>query len=269
MDLLELIKLVIRRWYVALPLLLVATTTTLWTATHMQPEYRASSQVLLVPPALSADTDNLGVTRINPWLGPGLKNVARSLVVSLQAGGAAVIIAGKNLSKSYTVTADPYLPIINLAAVGHTEDMAIQTVAELTELVKQSVLQLQVRYKVPEIERITTQVIDEPSLISTQSNTFKRVVGGFALAGLLITLALTIAFDSYMRRGRHRLAEAANAVVAEVPGYGSPGQSLATAGPPPDRPPVLAGVQGAPANNDQTMIIPAQPKAPASGEGTS
>lgn len=274
MDLLELIRLVFRRWYVALPLLLVAMTTTVYTATHMQPEYRASSQVLLVPPALSADTDHLGVTRINPWLGPGLRNVAKSLVVSLQQGGAAIIIAGKNLSPSFTVTVDPYLPIISLAAVGRTEEQAVGTVTELTELVKQSVYQLQVRYKVPTVEYITTQVIDEPSLISTQTNTNKRVIGGFGAAGLLITLAVTIAVDAYLRRGRHKLAAAAGAMAAEVPGAGPggrPGHPLAPYGAAPDQTAVLApvGVQGAAPNDDQTQIIPAQRQgAPASGEGT-
>ena len=81
------------------------------------------------------------------------------------------------------MTVDPYLPIISLAAVGRTEDQAVGTARELTELVKQSVYQLQVKYKVPAVEYITTQVIDEPSLISTQTNTNKRVIGGFGAAG--------------------------------------------------------------------------------------
>ena len=271
MDLLELSKLVFRRWYVALPLLLVAMAATLFTATHIQPEYRADSDVLLVPPALSADTDHLGTTRLNPWLGPGLRNVAKSLVVSLQQGAAADVIAGRGLSKSYTVTLDETLPIINLAAVGRTPAEAIATVQQLADLVKASVLQMQVVYKVPEVERISTHLIDAPSLVSTQTNTFKRVVGAFGVSGLLITFALTIAYDSRRRRN-DPLPQPA--VAADLPPGPPPGQQVAVRNGSADSDMTavlnLADVRGAPANNDQTTIIPVQSHAaPSSGEDKS
>src|SRR5262245_15466373 len=66
MDLWDVIKIMGRRWYVALPMLLIAAVGGAYTVAKTDPDYVATTSMILLPPVQRADAPTRSAT-VNPW----------------------------------------------------------------------------------------------------------------------------------------------------------------------------------------------------------
>jgi capsular polysaccharide biosynthesis protein len=203
-DLWDLIKLLFRRWYVAIPLLLLTVAGAVWTATNVNPEYKAEGHVQLIPPVIGPGDPSLQGKPTNPWAALGQDSAGQAIVVMLQQKAVADEIASNGLSKNYTLTMDDEWPIINIEVVGTSPQQATNTVQHLFVRIQQNVASQQVKFQVPKNQQISTQALDSGASATTERAKIIRALIVVVAVGMLLTIALTVSIDALIRRSARR-----------------------------------------------------------------
>lgn len=210
MDLWDLTKMLWRRWYAAVPLLLVSLTLVLLSTKSVKPDYDAAGHVLLIPAATTV-TDpnkpaNVGKVR-NPWEDLGLLALGQAAVIKIQDQKTLDTLAAQGLSSTVTLTVSYPTPLVSIEAVGTSPAQATATVQYIMKLLDQEVAASQRQYGVQTADMITTLPLDKGDNVKIITSKVKRVVVVAAGTGLLITAAGTITLDVLLRRRtRKRLA---------------------------------------------------------------
>ncbi|GAA1749472.1 hypothetical protein [Luedemannella helvata] len=233
MDLLAISKMMFRRWYVAMPLLVLTVVATLLTAAVVKVEYKALGHVLVVPPTVELRTDQQ-VRQVNPWNDLGAQALGQAVVVTLTQKSVQDDFVAQGLSKNYKVLVDQEWPIINIEVVGATRQQATSTVQQLFSLINTNITAQQDRYKVAKNQRYTAQNLDSGNLVTPESGKLKRAIIVVVAAGLILMVSATLGLDAFLRRrARRRMGDAA--VAAGPPpargwGAASSAAALPTAG---------------------------------------
>lgn len=209
MDLLAISKMMFRRWYVAMPLLVLTVVATLLTTATVKVEYKALGHVLLVPPTVEVRTDQQ-IRKVNPWNDLGAQSLAQAIVVGLTQKSVADDFVAQGLSKNYKVLVDEEWPIINIEVTGATRQQATSTVQQLFSLINTGVTAQQDRYQVAKNQRFTAQNLDSGNLVTPESGKLKRAVIVVVAVGLILMVSATLGLDAYLRRrARRRMGDAA------------------------------------------------------------
>jgi hypothetical protein len=205
-DLWDLTRLMVRRWYVALPLLLLSAVGGIMFVRSVPPDYKAVGDLQMIPPRNTANQDpNRRVN--NPWLDLGyaaLGNASMLKVTGDPSGLKQLKDAG--LSDSVTITIADRTPLLEVEVVGNSAEQATATVREVIKRLNDDISAEQAFYHVESQDTITTLVLKDgsnPDLVTTKS---KRILVVAIGVGLMLTVAGTIAFDAVMRRRSRRQA---------------------------------------------------------------
>ena len=208
MDLWDLTKVLLRRWYIAVPMLLVSVGAVAFTSLSVKPDYSASGSLLLIPPAV-ATSDTAGATGShvkNPWEDLGYNALGRAAMIKVQNHDVLEELVAEGYTDSFTVAIEDRSPLLSVAAVGHTAAQASGTVAKVISLLQADVIAEQKQYGVPQAQQITTLVLDKGDNVTTVTSTVKRVLIAAAGVGLLVTSGATIGIDALLRRRARRRA---------------------------------------------------------------
>ena len=206
MDFWDLTRLVFQRWYVSVPMLLLTIGGAVGTVTSVEPDYIATAHVQLVPPATTLQTPvNTSKTTPtssprNPWLDLGLGALSAAGSVTVQDQEVVKQLEAAHLSNNFTVTASNQVPLVTFEAVGNSKLQATQTVDFLTQTFDRNVVALQDSYGAPKTEKISTRRLDLGSNVTESTSKVKRALVAVAGAGVLLTAALTIGLDAFLRR---------------------------------------------------------------------
>ena len=210
MDLLDLLKLVVRRWYVAVPIVIVTLAAAVALGSAIQPEYKTAATVILVPPTTSQAPAANGATPApgNPWLRIGETAMAQAVQISASSGEAREKVVAAGGDSSYEITLVTRSSIMTVEIASDTSAKALATVEAVTKLINDEVVAQQAKYKPKAGEEITTQVLD-PGLNVTpsRSNVLRAQIVVLAI-GLLFMAAGVVAYDAIARR---RLTKQVNA----------------------------------------------------------
>jgi hypothetical protein len=203
MDLLDLLKLMFRRWYVAAPIVALTVGAALALGASIQPEYKTSAAVLLVPPTVSvpAPAPNAPPQPGNPWLRVGEGAMAQAVQISVSAHDARTKIVAAGGDSGYEVSVINRSSILTMDITAGTRASALATVTELTKLVKDVVASKQAEYRPRAGEQITTEVLDPGENITPSRSNVLRAQIVVGVIGLLLAAALTVLFDAIARRG--------------------------------------------------------------------
>jgi hypothetical protein len=198
-DFWDLTKLMVRRWRIALPLLVLTIVAVVIVGLTARSDYRATSHVSLVPP-VQADE---GVARShNPWLNTSLSSLAAAAIITVQSKSVADGLAASGFSRSYTLTlAGPSEPIVTIEVVAPTQAKAIGTARELARLLDQSVASIQTDSDISGRDLITTLRIPGDTVEASSTAVVRAMITVGAL-GVLVTAATTIGADALIRRRR-------------------------------------------------------------------
>jgi hypothetical protein len=208
-DFWDLTKLLVRRWYVALPMLLISVVLTVLTVGQVKPDYVATSYVQLVAPVQGATKPGqASPEQRNPWLGQGLQTLGNAAIITVLDQTVVRELKAAGLSDSYTVEMGGTTPMISFEVVGSTEGQARETAEALVERFDQSVAKLQSDERVTAADAIRTRRLDQGTNVEESDSKVKRALVAVAGAGLLLTAAVTIGLDAWLRRRRRRRAEA-------------------------------------------------------------
>ncbi|GLY05273.1 hypothetical protein [Actinoplanes sp. NBRC 101535] len=227
MDFWDLTKLMFRRWYVSVPALLIAVAVTLFVATRVEPDYVATSYVQLVPPAITPKAaDETKASARNPWLDLGLASLTKAGMIATQDQRNVKALKSAGFSDDFTITQDPQLPILTVEVIGDTEVQSTQTSEQLIKRFTESVAALQDEYGAPGEQMITVRRLDLGDNVEESTSKVKRALIAVAGVGVLLTVALTVAIDAWIRHRRKRPASGEPAPEPPSPAEG-PGEKTA------------------------------------------
>jgi len=190
MDLWTAAKILVRRWYVTLPVLLLGIAATMATDARLDPTYQASGSVVLVPPAVSNVSLPYG----------GIRNTTEVLERRLLSTSVVVSLQAQGFSPRYTVENERDYPILNVVAEADTPALAAATVSQIFNEGTQQLARLQEDLGYPPDERIAVNVLVAPEGAATLNRARTRAL--FALGILTIAAAAIAALivESVARR---------------------------------------------------------------------
>jgi hypothetical protein len=218
-DLWDLTKLLFRRWYIAVPLLVVSLAAVALTSRSLQPDYSASGHLQLIPPRAAAQQANGTTNRTpNPWMDLGYQALGQALIIKITDKNVLESLTNNGYSENFAITMDTRSPLLTIQVVAHNAIQATGTVRQVMQQLEDMVKSEQTQYGVAQQDSITTLRLDDGSAVTTVTSKVKRVLivaGGVAL---LFTAAFTIGVDAYLRRRKRRASaltvdEAADQVV--------------------------------------------------------
>jgi capsular polysaccharide biosynthesis protein len=236
-DFWDLTKLLARRWMVAVPMLILSVALTWLTFTHVKPNYVATAYVQLVPPVLGATNPGQATPeQRNPWLGLGLQTIGNAANVTVLDHTFIQQLDAAGFSDTFTSTMDPSTPLITIEVVGHTKQQARETADLIVKRFTEGVVTLQSALGVSPADSINARRLDLGTNVEKSDSKVKRALVAVAGVGLLMTAAVTVGVDAWLRRRRVR-AEAAKPEVPTKPS--TPKQAFDARRPRPD----MAGIR--------------------------
>lgn len=206
MDLWDLTKLLFRRWYFALPLLLVTIATVYVTAQTVKPDYRGLGYLQMIPPPGSSQPQNANAKPRphNPWMDLGYEALGTAVLLKVTGKETLERFANGGLTDNVVVELSRNGTLFEIEAVGSAPEQVTATIREVIRLLSAQIATSQQEYRVLPEDTITTNVVNDGGNIEVVTTKQKRVLIVAAGLGVLLTAAATIALDALLRRLRRQ-----------------------------------------------------------------
>lgn len=208
MDLLDLIKLIFRRWYVTTPIIALTITAAVGVGAAIQPEYRSTVAIVLVPPTgATPDSEAVPTGQSgNPWAKIGVGAMAQAVQIAASSHDARERVRAVGGDPDYTVELVSRSSILAIEVAADSAGTALATVAGVTDLIDNEVARRQARYQASPGEQITTQVLDPGRNVEPSRSNVLRLQIVVVGLGLLLAAAAAVCYDAAARhlaaRGR-------------------------------------------------------------------
>jgi hypothetical protein len=219
-DFWDVTKLIFRRWYIALPLLLASIGATAYTWVTVKPDYALTSYIQMVPPtSADASANNSkgaepGVPR-NPWTELGLGSLSQASQYSTQDQTFLDQLSAGGHSINFSIVMGYPSPIATIEVIAPTRQEAETTMNLIIKKYEDTTKSLQGQYGVRQQDMITTQRLDQGENIKRSGGKVKRAIVAVAGVGVLLSAGLTIAFDAIVRRRKRARSKGAAALVGD------------------------------------------------------
>ncbi len=209
-DFWELTKLLFRRWYFSVPMLLLSVAATLFAGASVKPDYDAKLHLQLIPPLSATDAPGVKTQPRNPWVELGIESIGNAAIIAV--GDKAVLdnLVKDGYTDNIVVTMDNRTPVITVEAIGSSPKQATESAHAMAKIVDQNVLSLQKAYGAPQGQLITTRSLDTGDNVEKVTSKVKRALAVIGGVGLLLTSAVTIGLDALLRGRARRRALAAD-----------------------------------------------------------
>jgi len=222
-DVWEATRVLLRRWWVVVPVLLVTALFALRLSERVQPEYSASATlVMLAPFRTNGET---GVATSNPFLNfsGALTTTAYVIQSALDRDEVRLQIAREGLASNYTVGPETRgtqgdvrsTPLVLVSVTTGAPGQATATVNRVVELFQAELKTRQSSLGTPRNETITSQVISPAVRATAAGSGGRRVLYSVGALGLLAAALVAFAVDAmivrYTARNASRLASRAAA----------------------------------------------------------
>ncbi|WP_250034295.1 hypothetical protein [Paractinoplanes maris] len=230
MDFWDLTKVLLRRWYLTVPFLLLTAFAAYWTGSTIKPDYVATSYVQVVPPTapevpLTDPAKRKDLGPVNPWLSLGFKSLGQAAVLTVSDTAVLKQLEAQGLSDTVVITIDDQSPVITVEAVGTTKEQAGATTEEVVKRLGGAVQELQAEYGAKKTSYATTRRLDQGVNIEEKNSKVKRALVAVLGAGVLFSTAVTIGVDALLRRRTRRIGAQAEAGSEPAPVSGPPAAS--------------------------------------------
>ena len=197
------VRVVIRRWYVVLPALLVTLLIEMFVASSVAPSYKVESSLLLLPPVGVAQTNTTTTTVTNPFAALPLSSVTGVLSQKLLAPETSQAVADAGLTGKYTaVPRIDNTPVIDLTAEGKTADAARQE-ADLIETLAGKQLADWQSTSV-KANRVTMRVLIAPGPATPVLGSKIRAIVVVVALGGAASIYLAFLVEAFLDRRRRR-----------------------------------------------------------------
>ncbi len=208
MDLWDLTKMLFRRWYAFVPMLLISVAVVSWVSQTVKPDYSATGHLQLIPPTSNPD-DTSGPKRpFNPWMGLGLPALGNAVILKVQDEKVRHELVATGFTDNVTITIEYGTTYVTIEAIGSTPAQATGTVQRVMKLLDAEVAAQQRQFGVATQDSITTLPLDGGDKVSIVTSKKKRVLIVAAGVALLLSVGTTIGLDAILRRRARRRQEA-------------------------------------------------------------
>ena len=207
MDLWDVAKLLWRRKWLSLPLVLLTMYLAAYLAVTMDPDYKTTGHVVLLAPTESKPTTPgaTGPVTSSPWT---VWSMSDALVIYLQRADIKGQFAAVGLSEEWTASVGGSgNPIVELEVVAHSQQQANDTLTRLVSVMNAKIADMQSPYGIQGREGITGQGVDIGQNFEVVTSKVKRAVIVVIAVGLIVTAGLTIWLDAILRRRARRRGE--------------------------------------------------------------
>jgi hypothetical protein len=201
-------KVLFRRWYIALPLLLLTFGATGYTAVAVKPDYVLTSYVQLIPPAPSGELKPITNLPGNPWNQLGLEALSQAANYATVDQTFLDTLQQDGYSTNFKITVGDPVAGATIEVIGSTRRQAIDTTDTVIKRYRDSTQRLQTQYNVQPKDMIQVQRLDQGENLKQPGGKVKRAILAVAGTGLLLMAGATIAVDAFIRRRRNRKANA-------------------------------------------------------------
>ncbi|MEZ5218831.1 MAG: LamG-like jellyroll fold domain-containing protein [Ilumatobacteraceae bacterium] len=194
MDVGTLIRILIRRWWVVLPLLGLTFGGAFWFSSSVEPAYQTKAAVLLIGPSIQ------GGQEINP-----LAEVPRTL--NTTAVAIALIVSDTEVRDelsslgfvpTYTITVTPDTPIINVTVRSDSPEGALATLDSVVDFIRVKLDNEQSEFGSPEEQYIRTALLQRSSRAQALYGARDRVVLIVLGLGAALTAVVAVAINSLL-----------------------------------------------------------------------
>jgi hypothetical protein len=205
MDLWDVTKLLARRWFIAVPLLLVTFGIALWIGLTTDPDYKATSHVTLLPPTVRRDPQAGTAQNVNPWT---VETLTAAVLTRLNSKAQHDALEAEGLSPIWETDTDlRFHELISIEVTAHDEETARATTRRLQAIATEEVTRQQDRYNLKQGEEITTIPFDTGENVEPSRSKVLRAMVVVVGVGGILTVATVIALDALLRlRSRRRTA---------------------------------------------------------------
>jgi capsular polysaccharide biosynthesis protein len=198
LDLWTAIKIVVRRWFVVLPLVLISLAVAFRVSAAVEPTYTATGSTLFVSPAQGG---NNPFTNFNNAV-----NIMAKAIVEIAGGDEfqrSVREDGAQASYSVDVGADA--PLLRVTATSDEPEKVLETIALVLESVDNELAATQQETGAPPSTFITTTVLDQPLRARQESGDRTRAFVGVLAIGVAAAVSSAFLLESFLAGRREAL----------------------------------------------------------------
>lgn len=223
MDIWQVLRITLRRWYIAAPILALGVVASYVAADRVAIEYTSGASVLLVSPealgtpepepsaVADPDTtltppDSALESTGNPWLSfsGSLNTAAQAIQLSVLSQETARVIEDEGLSPDYSVGTDRRSPIILIETTSSDPELTQRTLERLVTLVEEDLSRRQVAAGAPASRQIHAEILSMDDTPERAVAARLRVRLGILVLGVIAAMLAAVAFDSLVRIARRR-----------------------------------------------------------------
>jgi capsular polysaccharide biosynthesis protein len=241
-DLLTTIRILLRRWFVVVPALLVTAGGAAYAMQAVSPSYEASGAVVLLGPAVAGAPvqGEPNPAPVNPYLefGGALETTGEILSRALMSADEVDKLYKEGATAAYEVGtgSEGGSPIMNVIATGTDEAAAIRTVGIVAAEVRTELQRRQAAAGAPPSQFIRIENVTIPTKATKMAGSTMRAVAAVLALGLAVSFGLGFMAEAVaVRRAAARSTPNAPAVPTSV------GAAPAPPTPPPGPPPPQSG----------------------------
>lgn len=192
MDVWGVITVLVRRWMIFVPALIVGFLPLAVIDLDSQAEYQVEGSVLLVEPATNDGPPN-------PYASSGGSQV---LAIELNSSATRSAFGARDLSTDFEVAYEDRSPVIGIQVTGGTPAEAQATADALLEELGSVLAASQTELGIPDPSQVRLRVLDSPDVVVESSGSTRTVIT-IAVLGTLFAIAVTLFADYFMtRRGQ-------------------------------------------------------------------
>jgi capsular polysaccharide biosynthesis protein len=215
-DLRTLLKIVVRRWIVVVPTIIVAVLVGSQLLGNVKPDYEAKGSLLLLLPTKAGATPPAGTTdssaapddiaTLNPLLDlrASLDRTAAVFTTVMNDNAQKKVIASRGGTRDYTVTVDKDAPILEVTATDKKPSVAIDTVNAVLTSARAQIAYREAQRQVTPENRIGTDVLSAPTRASALNAAKTRALVAFIALAIAAVLAVALVVESWSQAGKAR-----------------------------------------------------------------
>ncbi len=196
MDLWDVLRVLLRRWWVTAPMLLLSLAVAVLALLTVPPIYRADATIAVLPPQTRTDQRPGQATLVNPFT---TETLAEFVSTSLSRPEIKRQLEASGLSADYQLTTQGIdLTVIDISVSADDSQTVAATLKRLIDMVELGFAKDQ--GNLTSVASITISVIDAGEKITAVHTVSKRTMIVIFLVGVLVTIAVTLAVDALIRR---------------------------------------------------------------------
>jgi hypothetical protein len=223
MDLWDVAKVMWRRRWVAVPLLLLSMVAAIFALLTVPPDYNIKGSVAATPPSVvKGDLVRTETTTVNKYT---VDTLAELVVITGNRVEVHDMLKAEGLSPEYELKAKTFgLTVIDIDVLAKSEDLSRRTLDRLIQLIQSEFQARQAGLNLPQGGTIATEVLDKGDEIKVVRTVGKRTLIVIVGVGVLVTMAVSLWVDALVRRRYLRVPESpeARAVVPVSPAVSLP-----------------------------------------------